>query len=163
MAPPPITPADCVQTDKVTRLRLSQRYLRSDRDLQIPIARARPDTASSCPRFPPWEAFERRPHGRTPCRVGGRRPKPFTLRDGHSWVPARDQHDRRVSPLFLRRSMLPSASDHRDRRESTQSRQSPPRCGHSLLRIGPFEPPGGLAGRNVQLSGRPASLSPAFT
>ena len=34
-------------------------------DRQIPIGRARPDRASSGPRFPPWQAFERRPRGGT--------------------------------------------------------------------------------------------------
>src|SRR5271157_76876 len=44
-----------------------------------PHSRAR-KTAPTSPRFPPWEAFERRPR-RTPNRRKGRRPKPFTGAD----------------------------------------------------------------------------------
>src|SRR4249920_2119246 len=41
-------------------------YGRSVRDLQIPIARAQPTRASSSPRFPPYEAFGRRPRAQPP-------------------------------------------------------------------------------------------------
>ena len=77
--PPQANPTHLVQTDEITRLQPSQQYPRSTQDLQIPIGRARPDRASSGPRFPPREAFERRPRGGAPGRVGGRRPKPFTI------------------------------------------------------------------------------------
>ena len=43
---------------------------------QIPIGRARPNSAPSSPRFPPWEAFERRPHSPHHRPARGRRPKP---------------------------------------------------------------------------------------
>jgi hypothetical protein len=50
-----------VPTDKAARLRLPQPNLQSVRDRQIPIGCAQPDRAPSSPRFPPYEAFERRP------------------------------------------------------------------------------------------------------
>src|SRR5271166_1875408 len=67
-----------VSAAKIARHRPPRRHARAVRDPQIPIARARPSRAPSCPRFPPREAFERRPqtaHDRPPR---GRRPKPFT-------------------------------------------------------------------------------------
>src|SRR5271166_1064389 len=68
-----------VSAAKIARHRPPRRHARAVRDPQIPIARARPSRAPSCPRFPPWEGFERRPqtaHDRPPR---GRRPKPFTI------------------------------------------------------------------------------------
>jgi hypothetical protein len=44
--------------------------------VSLPIARARPNSAPSCPRFPPCEAFERRPPRLAPPSAKGRRPKP---------------------------------------------------------------------------------------
>ena len=48
------------------------------RDPQIPIDRARPKQRPFCPRFPPWEAFGRRPIRERSRAISGRRPKPFT-------------------------------------------------------------------------------------
>ena len=79
MAPPSTKPLRFVQAHKTTRLRPSNRYRRSLPEIQIPIGRDRPNSAISCPRFPPREAFERRPRCAARCRVGGRRPKPFTM------------------------------------------------------------------------------------
>ena len=69
-------------TDNTGRLRPPQRYVRSVRDLQIPIGPARPNRTPSSPRFPPYEAFERRPR-RAPIvlQCWGRRPKPFSKPD----------------------------------------------------------------------------------
>ena len=54
---------------------------RSGRDPKIPIGPAQPNRASSFPRFPPYEAFGRRPRAQSqrPCK--GRRPKPFSEAD----------------------------------------------------------------------------------
>ena len=69
-APRPRPPLTCspsktlvvfAPTDKTGRLRPPQPRVRSVRDLQIPIARPQPNRAPSSPRFPPYEAFERRP------------------------------------------------------------------------------------------------------
>jgi hypothetical protein len=65
MAPPSTKPRRFVQAHKTTRLRHSNRYRRSLPEIQIPIGRARPNSAISCPRFPPREAFERRPPRRS--------------------------------------------------------------------------------------------------
>ena len=45
---------------------------------QIPIGRAQPNSAISCPRFRPWEAFERRPRvdPTRRARAGVRNPSP---------------------------------------------------------------------------------------
>src|SRR5271166_2001055 len=51
---------------------------RSVRDPKIPIGRARPNSAHSCPRFPPYEAFGRRPRVKPRAPAKGRRPKPFS-------------------------------------------------------------------------------------
>jgi len=56
-----------------------QPRVRSVRDLQIPIGRAQPNRASSSPRFPPYEAFERRPRVKPRTPAKGRRPKPFSI------------------------------------------------------------------------------------
>src|SRR5208282_3150821 len=45
---------------------------------KISIGRARPNGVPSYPRFPPWEAFERRPQNPYDRPAKGRRPKPFT-------------------------------------------------------------------------------------
>ena len=63
---PPITLG--APTDNTGRLRPPQRYVRSVRDLQIPIGPARPNRAPSSSRFPPYEAFERRPPS-SPARL----------------------------------------------------------------------------------------------
>jgi hypothetical protein len=46
--------------------------------LKISIDRARPNSVPSCPRFPPWEAFERRPRPGVlhRARAGVRNPSP---------------------------------------------------------------------------------------
>ena len=50
-----------VSAAKIARHRPPQRHTRAVRDPKISIGRARPNGCPSCPRFPPWEAFERRP------------------------------------------------------------------------------------------------------
>src|SRR5271166_1073420 len=50
-------------------------------DPKISIGRARPNGVPSYPRFPPWEAFERRPQNPYDRPANGRRPKPFTKAD----------------------------------------------------------------------------------
>jgi hypothetical protein len=55
---------------------LQDRPRRSVRDPQIPIGRALQSPSS--PRFPPWEAFGRRPRRLASTVAKGRRPKPFT-------------------------------------------------------------------------------------
>ena len=61
-----------VPIDKNGCLRPPQPHPRSVRDLQIPIARPQPNRASSSPRFPPYEAFERRPpSGPVPLQRAG--------------------------------------------------------------------------------------------
>ena len=62
--------------DTIFGLPLQGRRRRSVRDPQIPIGRSLPDPSS--PRFPPWEAFERRPQRLASPSQTGRRPKPFT-------------------------------------------------------------------------------------
>src|SRR4029077_13246881 len=49
---------------------------RSVRDPKIPIAPAQPNRASSFPRFPPYEAFGRRPRAQSQRACKGPRPKP---------------------------------------------------------------------------------------
>ena len=49
---------------KTARHRPPPRQMRAVREPQIPIGRAPPHSALFCPRFPPWEAFERRPPSR---------------------------------------------------------------------------------------------------
>jgi hypothetical protein len=53
-------------------------HQRSIRDPKIPIGRARPNSALSYPRFPPYEAFGRRPRAQPRPPAKGRRPKPFS-------------------------------------------------------------------------------------
>jgi len=65
-------------TDKTRRLTPSQRYVRSVRHLRIPIGPAQPNSVPSSPRFPPYEAFERRPRVEPRAPAKGRRPKPFS-------------------------------------------------------------------------------------
>jgi hypothetical protein len=66
----------------------------------------------SSTRFPPWEAFERRPLRALPTRARARRPKPFTIADGQD----------SPSPL------LPSLADRpRATRASTRRAPSPTR------------------------------------
>jgi hypothetical protein len=55
---------------------LQDRPRRSVRDPQIPIGRAL--QSPSTPRFPPWEAFGRRPRRLASTVAKGWRPKPFT-------------------------------------------------------------------------------------
>jgi hypothetical protein len=54
---------------------------RSVRDPKIPIGRAQPNRAPSCPRFPPCEAFGRRPRAQPSAPAKGRRPKLFSRGD----------------------------------------------------------------------------------
>ena len=54
---------------------------RSVRDPKIPIGPAQPNRASSFPRFPPYEAFGRRPRARPSAPAKGRRPKSFSKAD----------------------------------------------------------------------------------
>jgi hypothetical protein len=62
--------------DNTGRLRPPRRCVRSVGDLQIPIGPAQPNRAPSSPRFPPYEAFERRPPS-SPARL--QRPASETL------------------------------------------------------------------------------------
>ena len=56
---------------------LQDRPRRSVHDPQIPVGRALQSFSS--PRFPPWEAFGRRPRRLASTVAKGRRPKPFTI------------------------------------------------------------------------------------
>ena len=67
-----------VSAAKIARHRPPRRHTRAVRDPKISIGRARPNSAPTSPRFPPWEAFERRPHNSHDRPTRGRRPKPFT-------------------------------------------------------------------------------------
>ena len=54
---------------------------RSVRDPKIPIGPAKPNRATSFPRFPPYQAFGRRPAPSPSAPAKGRPPKPFSQAD----------------------------------------------------------------------------------
>jgi hypothetical protein len=96
-----------VPIDKNGCLRPPQPHPRSVRDLQIPIARPQPNRASSSPRFPPYEAFERRPPS-GPVRLQRAASEPLQFK-GHA--------NRRLYLAFGREARLRASA--RERPECT--------------------------------------------
>jgi hypothetical protein len=92
-----------VPIDKNGCLRPPQPHPRSVRDLQIPIARPQPNRASSSPRFPPYEAFERRPPS-GPVRLQRAASEPLQFR-GHA--------NRRLYLAFGREARLRASARER--------------------------------------------------
>src|SRR5271157_2540005 len=87
-------------------------------DPKISIGRARPNGVPSYPRFPPWEAFERRPQNPYDRPANGRRPKPFTIAEVKRPILLRggtrilaDALGSHLSPSDAHRRPIMSASD----------------------------------------------------
>src|SRR5271165_3620450 len=87
-------------------------------DPKISVGRARPNGVPSYPRFPPWEAFERRPQNPYDRPANGRRPKPFTIAEVKRPILLRggtrilaDALGSHLSPSDAHRRPIMSASD----------------------------------------------------
>ncbi len=84
--------------------------------LQIPIGPAQPNRPPSSPRFPPYEAFERRPPVEPRAPEKGRRPKPFSIAVVHKQRASHGGGSNRTScaPSMMRRGEHASIATTRD-------------------------------------------------
>ena len=121
--------------DNIGRLPPPSPHGRSLRDPKIPIAPAQPNRASSSPRFPPYEAFGRRPRAQSQRRLqrAGVR-NPSVKKTGHcgsrivcrSWAesgPRKIVSGRTGAPRLLRRSTFARQLTALDRLPPSRSTQ----------------------------------------